>query len=210
MTISDGDAAANIPTRQFATYVQDDWRVSDRLTVNVGLRYDITTGLADLDQSLNPNYVLVRNAALAGKFNNLAPPVRDVMNHFAEDPRVDKNNIQPRIGAVLDVRGNGKDIVRGGWGIYTDFGYTNSNVLFAAADSSGQGFGNVFNVGPVPAGIRKSDGSFFTVGHSLDNIRSQNQAAPLGPASSRSSVSGSIRCCSSRIRFRPTEAGRTN
>jgi hypothetical protein len=86
------------------------------------------------------------------------------------------NNIQPRIGAVLDVRGNGKDIVRGGWGVYNDFGYTNSNVLFAAADASGKGFGNVFNVNNQ-AGIRNPDGSLFRVGQSLDLIRSQNQVA---------------------------------
>jgi len=176
VTISDGDAAANIPTKQFATYVQDDWRLSDRVTVNLGLRYDITTGLSNIDESKNPNYVLVHNAAVAGKFNNLAPQVRDLMNHFAQDPQIDKNNIQPRIGLVIDTRGNGKDIVRAGWGIYTDFGYTNSNVLFAAADSSGTGFGNVFNVGPVAAGIRKPDGTFFTVNDSLDTIRNQNQA----------------------------------
>ena len=59
----------------------------------------------------------------------------------ASSRRNDTNNFQPRIGAVLDLRGNGKDIVRGGWGIYTDFGYTNSNVLFAAADATGKGFG---------------------------------------------------------------------
>ena len=47
---------------------------------------------------------------------------------------------------MLDVRGNGKDIVRAGWGIYTDFGYTNSNVLFAAADATRPGFGQIFNV----------------------------------------------------------------
>jgi len=103
------------------------------------------------------------------------------MNHFASDPQIDKSNIQPRIGAVYDVNGNGKDIIRGGWGMYTDFGYTNSNVLFAAADGSGTGFGNTFVVGPVAAGIRNADGSFFRVGQPLSNIANQNQAPPLGP-----------------------------
>src|SRR5262252_5737936 len=74
VTISDGDASANIPTKQFGTYFQDDWRVNDRLTVNLGLRYDIVSGL-NFDESLNPNYVLVRNAAIAGKFNSLPAPV---------------------------------------------------------------------------------------------------------------------------------------
>jgi hypothetical protein len=106
--------------------------------------------------------------------------VAELMNHFAEEPRNDKNNFQPRIGAVWDLRGTGKDVLRGGWGVYTDFGYTNSNALFAASDASGSGFGNVFNVSS-PNGIRNPDGSFFTYGQSLDLIRSQNQATPLGP-----------------------------
>src|SRR3954466_7309627 len=181
VTISDGDSSANIPTRQFGTYIQDDWRASDRLTINLGLRYDIVTGI-HFDQSKNPDYLAVVNAAKAGKFNSLPAPVAELMNHFAETPRNDKNNIQPRIGAVLDVRGNGKDIIRGGWGIYTDFGYTNSNALFAASDASGSGFGNVFNVSS-PNGILNPNGTFFTVNDPLTNIQSQNQATPLGPGS---------------------------
>jgi hypothetical protein len=181
VTISDGDAATNIPTKQFGTYIQDDWRVSDRLTVNVGLRWDVVTGISDIDQSKNPNYVLVRDAARAGKFNSLPAPVAEIMNHFASDPQSDKNNFQPRFGAVLDVRGNGKDIIRGGWGIYTDFGYTNSNVLFAAADASGTVFGQVFNVGPVTTGIRKADGTLFRVGDPLSTIASQNQSVGTPP-----------------------------
>jgi hypothetical protein len=176
VVISDGDSSANIPTKQFAWYLQDDWRMSDRLTVNVGLRWDLVQGISDLDQSKNPNYILIRDAARAGTFNALPAPVAQVLNHFASDPQNDRNNFQPRIGAVLDLRGNGKDIIRGGWGIYTDFGYTNSNVLFAAADASGKGFGNVFNV-DNPNGIRNPDGTFFTVGQPLSNISSQNQVA---------------------------------
>jgi hypothetical protein len=175
VTISDGNSSANIPTKQYGTYIQDDWRASDRLTINIGLRYDVVDGL-DFDQSKNPNYVAVVAAARAGRFNSLPAPVAELMNHFAETPRNDTNNFQPRIGAVLDLRGNGKDIVRAGWGIYTDFGYTNSNALFPASDATGSGFGNVFNVNNAN-GIRNPDGSFFAVGQSLDLIRSQNQSA---------------------------------
>jgi hypothetical protein len=80
------------------------------------------------------------------------------------------------VGLVFDARGNGKDIIRAGWGVYTDVGYTNSNILFAAFDSTGQGFGNTFNVN-TPSGIRNADGSFFRVGQPLSNIASQNQVA---------------------------------
>ena len=47
VTLSDGNAAANIPMKQFATYFQDDWRVNDRLTLNIGIRYDLDDGLSD-------------------------------------------------------------------------------------------------------------------------------------------------------------------
>src|SRR5437763_16716378 len=35
---------ANIPVKIFATYLQDDWRVKDGLTLNLGVRYDVEYG----------------------------------------------------------------------------------------------------------------------------------------------------------------------
>jgi len=173
VTKSDGDAAANIPMKQFGTYVQDDWRVSDRLTLNLGLRYDVMTGY-QIDESKNPNFVAVQAAGAAGKLKGIVG-----LENAGLEPKEDYNNIQPRVGAAFDVRGNGKDIVRGGWGIYTDVGYTNSNVLFAAADSTGQGFGQTFNVN-VTTGIRNPDGSFYRAGQPTDLIASQNQVVNTG------------------------------
>jgi hypothetical protein len=175
ITLNDGNSAANIPTKQIGLYFQDDWRASDRLTVNLGLRYDLVHGM-NFDQSLNPNFVKVQQAAIAGKFNALAAPVAAILNDFALTPQDDKNNFQPRVGAVYDVRGDGKDVIRGGWGIYTDFGYTNSNVLFAAADASGNGFGAVFSA-TDPNGIKNPNGTFFQAGQPLSNIAGQNQVA---------------------------------
>ena len=173
VTLSDGNASANIPMKQFATYFQDDWRVSDRLTVNFGVRYDLMTGY-QIDESKNPNFVAVQAAGAAGKLAGIVG-----LENAGLSPQEDKNNFQPRIGAVYDVTGSGKDIIRGGWGVYTDVGYTNSNVLFAAADSTGQGFGQTFNVN-VTAGIKNPDGSFYKAGQPLSNIASQNQVVNTG------------------------------
>ena len=74
------------------------------------------------------------------------------------------------------MRGNGRDVIRGGWGIYMDMAYTNSNALFAASDATGKGFGAVLSVDNQD-GIRNPDGSFYRVGQPLSNIQSQNQAA---------------------------------
>ena len=50
--------------------------------------------------------------------------------------------------------------------------------LFAAADASGHGFGNTFNV-DNPTGIRNPDGTFFRVGQPLNNIAAQNQVTSV-------------------------------
>ena len=50
-------------------------------------------------------------------------------------------------------------------------------MLFAAADSTGSGFGQTFNVTEA-AGIRNPNGTFFTVGQPIANIQSQNQVSP--------------------------------
>jgi hypothetical protein len=173
VTVSDGDASANIPMKQFATYFQDDWRVNDRLTFNFGIRYDLMTGY-QFDESKNPNFVAVQAAGAAGKLSGIIG-----LENAGLTPQEDRNNFQPRIGGVFDVRGDGKDIIRGGWGVYMDVGYTNSNVLFAAADSTGQGFGQTFNV-QVTNGIKNPDGSFYKAGQPLSNIASQNQVVSTG------------------------------
>ncbi len=173
VTLSDGDAAANIPMKQFATYFQDDWRVNDRLTLNLGIRYDLMTGY-QIDESLNPNFVKVQAAGAAGLLKGIVG-----LENFGLTPQEDHNNIQPRVGGVFDVKGDGKNIIRAGWGVYTDVGYTNSNVLFAAADSTGKGFGQTFNV-TVTNGIRKADGTFFKAGDPLSTIASQNQVVSTG------------------------------
>ncbi|HEY7285856.1 MAG TPA: carboxypeptidase regulatory-like domain-containing protein [Vicinamibacterales bacterium] len=170
ITLSDGDSSANIPMKQFGTYFQDDYRVSDKLTLNLGLRYDIMTGY-QFDESKNPNFVAVQAAGAAGKLTSIVG-----LENAGLTPQEDKNNFQPRIGGVYDING-GKDVVRGGWGVYMDVGYTNSNVLFAAADSTGSGFGQVFNISE-PAGIKNPNGSFFTVGQPISNVANQNQITP--------------------------------
>jgi hypothetical protein len=172
VTLNDGDSKANIPVKQYATYIQDDWRVTDRLTVNLGLRYDLVKGL-QFDQSKNPNYLLAQQLGAAGRFANVIG-----YENFGKAPKDDTNNWQPRIGGVWDVRGNAKDLLRAGWGIYTDFGYTNSNVLFPAADASGSQFGTVFTANNT-AGLRNADGSFYRVGQPLTNLSSQNEAGGL-------------------------------
>jgi hypothetical protein len=167
---SKAGAAANMPMKQYGMYFQDDWRVTDKLTVNAGLRYDVTTGFL-IDQSKIPNYNILTAAAAAGRFNGVPG-----FDEFGKKAQEDKNNIQPRIGAVYT---HGKDVFRAGWGIYYDFGYTNANILFPALSAQG-GSGTIFSVNNT-AGIKNPDGSFYTFGQPISNIAPLNEVNPNGP-----------------------------
>jgi hypothetical protein len=171
VTLNDGDASANIPLKQFAAYIQDDWKISNRLTLNIGLRFDVITGY-QFDQSGNPNYVNMQAAGKAGVLKGIRG-----MENWGLEPKEDWNNWQPRFGFAYDIFADGRDVLRGGWGIYQDMGYTNSNGLFAASDALSEGFGAVFTAN-TPSGILNPNGSFYQVGQPLSNIQSQNQADP--------------------------------
>ena len=139
VTFQGGAADINIPLDLYAVFIQDDWRLNDRMTLNLGLRYDYVDGMP-LDQSGNPNFQALQAAGQAGRFANFP-----LLEEFGQSTRNDGDNIQPRIGLAWDLTGNGRNVVRAGWGVYTDFGYTNSNILFPAIDVAG-GHGQVFFV----------------------------------------------------------------
>ena len=173
VSITGGAADVNIPLDLYSLYFQDDWRVTDRLTLNLGLRWDYVSGMP-INQDVNPNFQVLQAAGRAGRFAN-----DPMMEDWGKDPQGDKDNIQPRAGFAYDLGGNGRNVIRGGWGIYHDFGYTNANALFPALDAAG-GHGTVFFV-LNPAGIRKPDGTFYRASDPVSTITSLNEA-PTGVA----------------------------
>jgi hypothetical protein len=162
-----------IPMTRFGAYLQDEWRATKRLTLTAGVRYDLAIGY-QIDQSRNPNFGVLQSAGQAGRFAGVVG-----FEDFGKAPRDDTNNVQPRVGFAFDLRGTGRDVIRGGWGIYTDTGFTNNNVLFAAADASGPLPAMGFSASN-PNGIRKPDGTFFRVGDPFASIASLNEAGPGG------------------------------
>ena len=119
---------------QWAGYVQDNYRVSDKLTVNLGLRYELTLPATERYNRLNwvdPN---VASPVQAPGFSNLkgAEIIADSNNRSAYD--TDYRDFEPRIG--LAYRLNNKTVLRTGYGIYYDMSAAN-----ASADAvNAQGF----------------------------------------------------------------------
>jgi outer membrane receptor protein involved in Fe transport len=94
--------------RRYSTafFVQDDWRVNDKLTVNLGLRYDFMTPSYEKDDR-QANFDPVAGALVFAKSGSL------------EDRALvkpDRNNLAPRVGVVWAV--DDKTVVRGGYGIF--------------------------------------------------------------------------------------------
>lgn len=92
-------------------FVQDDWKVTPRLTLNLGLRYEWMNNPRDAElQTLNGL------ATLPGVFE-------------FRKPKTDRNNFAPRIGFAWDPFGNAKTAVRGGFGISYDVTFQNLTIL---------------------------------------------------------------------------------
>jgi carboxypeptidase family protein/TonB-dependent receptor-like protein len=173
----EGGALARIPNKQYALYVQDTWRVNDKLMLDLGVRYDLTTGFA-FDQDANIVFAELQAAARAGVFESAGLPCPcPGFEDFGKSSEEDKDNIAPRLGFTYDLKGDGTSLFRGGYGRYYDFAYTNANILFAVVGAQSS-FGQVYlnNDGD---GIKNPDGSFFNVGQPLPPNQLVDATAPI-------------------------------
>jgi hypothetical protein len=109
-----GPTAFQFSTTDINFFFQDDWRASQRLTINMGLRYEYEK----LPEPQIPN------------------PLAPATSRFPSD----KNNFGPRFGFAYDVTGDGKTSVRGGFGIYYGriINSTISNAITNTGVSNGQ------------------------------------------------------------------------
>jgi hypothetical protein len=109
----------------FAGYIQDDWRARSNLTVNLGLRYEMTTRPTDANKV--PGYTVAGYTVAAAGFQEITSLSNCTQSPTACGPvGVDSpilrnpttKNFEPRIGLAWDPFKNGKTAVRAGFGMF--------------------------------------------------------------------------------------------
>jgi hypothetical protein len=170
ITFNGGFQGLSTPVDQYSAYVQDDILVNNRLTLNVGVRYDYWEGF-DLDQRGNPIWQTLSAQTTYNEYY-----LQDFQGGGGGKLSNDDDNFGPRLGFTYDLKGDGRQLLRGGYGVYYDFPYTNATILFPAA-SVQSNFGVVYNH-INPTGILNPDGSFFRPGDPLPPNQLPGAAIP--------------------------------
>ncbi len=155
-----GPALGDSQTRNWENgfYGQDDWRVTPRLTLNLGLRYDVITWPVEKHNNQANFDIFTGQLQIAGQDGNSRSFIPTAWKNFA-----------PRIGFAYDLFGDGRTKISGGYGIFyfVDRGGIN-NQLAQNPPFSGQvnySFANGYRVtftGQAPQGTNDANGNCLT------------------------------------------------
>lgn len=187
-------------------FVQDDWKVNSRLTLNLGLRYEVETPLTERYNksvsSFDPYYIQPIQAAARAKYTSpiAEVPVLNVRGGllFAGVNgegrglyKTPKNNYMPRFGFAYKV--NDKTVIRGGYGIFFGFlgerrgdviqtGYSITTNVVPTTDNINF-TGTLSN--PFPNGIITPVGAALGYQTNIGNAISYFNPRPLTPYNQR-------------------------
>jgi hypothetical protein len=135
---SDGASSHLQTIDQLAFYGQDDWKVTPNLTLNLGLRWDANIGnLPRQDKNRTILLLSQLNHPLARALTQDQEKLQRTTPSWTE--------FQPRLGFAWDPWGQGKTVIRGGYGIFYDQIFQNLS-LFSQVQSEPQIFQTAINL----------------------------------------------------------------
>ncbi len=131
--------------KYYSGYVQDDWRVSERLTMNIGMRYETETPIYEVGGRMNgfcqfcPHPLAGQNNIPEDAIGKVLFPNRDGTGKYLW--QWDKNNFAPRFGFALRLKDDSSMVLRGGFGIFFGNPYDRNSIQPGRV-----GFDNIFRV----------------------------------------------------------------
>jgi hypothetical protein len=132
----------SFPTTDYNWFAQDNWRLTNQLTLNLGVRWEY-------QQFPQPTKTETNGVKFTGN------PAYPATVTFPQD----KNNFGPRVGFTYDINGSHTTVVRGGWGIY--YGRSSNSVISSALTNNGVTFAS-YNFSPSSPGAPQYPQIFST------------------------------------------------
>jgi hypothetical protein len=145
ITFSDGRGDHAQRLHQLAFYIQDDWKVTSNLTLNLGFRWDANIGNLP-DQTNNRTMLILKELdhPLAQGLTQDEDKLSRTTPSWTE--------FQPRLGFAYDPKGDGRMVIRGGYGIFFDQLFQNLT-LFSITQSNPELFQTILNLSNNDVGV---------------------------------------------------------
>jgi Carboxypeptidase regulatory-like domain len=203
-TGTSGDPSFDLSPKMVGVYFEDDWRASSRLLLNLGIRYDRDIDTYGINKQANsrthqeivaasktpvPTVPTTGSNAYGVGYT---PSLSFLGGDYTGLPNNDNLDISPRIGFSYDVSGNGKLVIRGGYGLY--FGQTFENIpLFMIQQANAQVFANTYSISCAGPTDKTCAPSNVVPGTNilLSNYRYGVDPAPVIPPGSFNLAAGS-------------------
>jgi hypothetical protein len=131
------------PFHQLALYAQDDWKITPKLTLNLGLRWDANIKIL-VDQTNN------RTMQILKQLNE--PRAQAIANGPLSRTTPSYKEFQPRLGFAYDPTGHGNTVIRGGYGIFFDQIFQNLT-LFAKQQTNPTIYQTVLDLSNSKVGV---------------------------------------------------------
>jgi hypothetical protein len=167
----------------FAAFAQDDWKLSPRLTLNLGVRYD--------------RQELVNNCCWDS--SRTYKILKDIGHPYGKLPEPATTNFAPRLGVAVDATGDGRNVLRGSFGVFYGTGIITSayfsnleqqetvfvrSTVANSAIGSGQLANYVYGVSPLPSAPSFAPTQFMPGGNAQGQWYTPDFADPFSVNSS--------------------------